>query len=134
MDYDVQRCLEMVAISRVFDVEGLWEVLGEVGHDASHDPAKEALVSSKGALNGEEGNQSSPPWPEEIFDSEEESTPPTVDAEPAFGTKSTDVVDGEQDTEIIIIDNLTHIINELLARKEKGEGKLSALSLAPVES
>jgi hypothetical protein len=65
----------MVAISRVFDVEGLWEVLGEVGRDFAAD-------------------------------------------------KGTSEDKDEEGMEIIIIDNMTQLINELFARKEKGEGTL----------
>lgn len=75
VDDDVHRCLEMVAISRVFDVEGLWEVLGEVGRDCV----------------GDEGTS------EDKY---------------------------EEGMEVIIIDNMTQLINELFARKEKGEGRL----------
>lgn len=71
MDEEVRGYLEMVAISRVFDVEGLWEVLGEVGRDSA----------------GMEEDRSD-----------------------------------EEGMEIIIIDNMTHLINELFARKERGEG------------
>jgi hypothetical protein len=74
VDEEVQRCLEMVAISRVFDVEGLWEVLGEVGGDS----------------------------------------------EGAEGLAPDD--HNEEGMEIIIIDNMTHLINELFARKERSEG------------
>lgn len=74
VDEEVQRCLEMVAISRVFDVEGLWEVLGEVGRDS----------------------------------------------EEAQGLAPDD--HNEEGMEIIIIDNMTHLINELFSRKERSEG------------
>jgi hypothetical protein len=70
-DEDLQKCLEMVAINRVFDIEGLWEVLGEIGRE-SHSQSE----------NDDGG------------------------------------------TEIIIIDNMTHLINELFARKERSEGAL----------
>ena len=68
----------MVAISRVFDVEGLWEVLGEVGRD-----------SDRVVLGDEE---------RAVEDNDEEGM------------------------EIIVIDNMTHLISELFARKERGEG------------
>jgi len=73
VDEEVRRCLEMVAISRVFDVEGLWEVLGEVGR-------------------GSDGS--------------------TVDDDESLR---------EEGVEMIIIDNMTHLINELFARKERSE-------------
>lgn len=76
----------MVAISRVFDIEGLWEVLGEVGRD-----------SESGALVDDEGVRA---------------------------------VGDENGVEMIIIDNMTHLINELFARKGRGEG-MYPLSVSP---
>lgn len=77
VDENVQRCLEMVAISRVFDVEGLWEVLGDVGQDSESDAANDEEMREMGDENG---------------------------------------------VEMIIIDNMTQLINELFTRKERGEG------------
>ena len=79
VDEEVQRYLEVVAMSRVFDVEGLWEVLGEVGRDSD--------------------------WDEERLSEEQP----------------------EDGMEIIIIDNMTNLINELFARKERSEGTLRPL-------
>lgn len=106
VDADVQKCLEMVAISRVFDIEGLWEVLGEVGRD-SRDVENDTVETDQDHMK---------PW--EILDSEDDLTD-DEDMAPA-AAKATD----EIGTEIIIVDNLTHIINELFTRKEKGDGKL----------
>lgn len=95
----VQKCLEMVAITRVFDVEGLWEVLGEIGRgsddgDITAGAAKEQIPQDVG-------------------------TP----SRPRLGGGGAILEEGTEDgTEIIIIDNMTHLINELFARKEKGEG------------
>lgn len=74
IDNDVQRCLEIVDISRVFDVEGLWEVLGEVGRDSE------------------------------------------------TGDKDDEEKGYEEGVEMIVIDNMTHLVNELFARKERSEG------------
>lgn len=95
---EVQRCLEMVAISRVFDLEGLWEVLGEV----SQQP--------------QTGRETDPLEPE------------SEDAEPVDEEAVTESSNGEdheldEGTEILIIDNMGHVINELFSRKERGEGR-----------
>ena len=74
VEEEVRRCLEMVAISRVFDVEGLWEVLGEIGRDS------ESGVRDDEAMREATG------------------------------------------VEMVIVDNMTHLINELFARKERSEG------------
>lgn len=130
VDGQVQRCLEMVAISRVFDVEGLWEVLGEIDQDTSYS-GNEEHASGNGSRNGdkEEG------IPPEIPDSDEELTPedafPDSTPNPKSGKAERDRDEG---TEVIIIDNMTHLINELFARKEKSDGKsplLHYLSLLP---
>jgi hypothetical protein len=109
VEMDVQRCLEMVAISRVFDFEGLWEVLGEVNRDSTlHDDY--AIPSSPDP----EAYEPEPHHPPEILDSEEELTPER--ASPPRDKNSPD-----PGIEIIIVDNLTHIITSLLAQKEKSE-------------
>jgi hypothetical protein len=119
----VQRCLEMVAISRVFDIEGLWEVLGEVGRDGTSHDDSDTPVSTHDPKTTER----SPQRPTEIADSEAELTPEAATPLPPSQNKT------EQDPgiEIIIIDNITHLITSLLARKEKSEAHdfLTLLSL-----
>ncbi|KAN0119755.1 hypothetical protein V8E51_001963 [Hyaloscypha variabilis] len=117
---EVQRCLEMVAISRVFDIEGLREVLGEVARDDTlHDGSN--LASSI----GQETNKENPQKPTEILDSEDDFTPEEVSPIPPLSPAYS------PGTEIIIIDNLTHLINSHLAQKEKTEAHafLNLLSL-----
>jgi hypothetical protein len=119
----VQRCLEMVAISRVFDIEGLWEVLGEVGRDGTSHDDSDTPVSTHDPKTTER----SPQRPTEIADSEAELTPEAATPLPPSQNKT------EQDLgiEIIIIDNITHLITSLLARKEESEAHslLALLSL-----
>lgn len=130
---EVQKYLEMVAISRVFDVEGLWEVLGEVRQDSrsniNHEDDEEFEVivareeinisASRPAYDG-----AKPSAAREIVDSEDDSFTPNVDdgrlTEPLEGQ-------GDEGVEIIVIDSMIDIINELLARKEKTEGILCQL-------
>jgi len=142
LEDEVQRCLEMVAISRVFDVEGLWEVLSEVGRDDRSnldcEHPQEGLEAGDAvgeAGIGENDLLQKLPKPSivgEIGDSEDESTPdedevamteqpvPRIQkqAAPQIGAGGAEV----EGTEIIIVDNMTNIINELFARKEKSEG------------
>ena len=141
-DEDVQKCLEMVAMSRVFDVDGLWEVLSEVGRDARVAGSLDGIdraVGDGGVGKGNEGVQSAPQ--PEIVDSEEEdiiiSEPrhPSVQqqspaADPPRPTK-TSPDDEDEGTEIIVIDNMTHLINELFSRKERTEGKTPHNTYAP---
>ncbi|KAK0112968.1 hypothetical protein ONS95_014682 [Cadophora gregata] len=127
IDEQVQKCLEMVAISRVFDIEGLWEVIGEVDRvvslsspevDGQNQNAKAALdvTHEVDAAVEQEIRDDAP----EILDSEEDSTPP-CDIPPSV-SKEKDQHDREDEgMEVIVVDNMTHIINELFARKEKSE-------------
>lgn len=133
---EVQRCLEMVALSRVFDVEGLWEVLSEVGRLAQNtvttkkQGSKEVVeVMPKDVIRrtnqfGE--NVVSIP---EVGDSDEETL---ISEPPSPFPEETHTHNEEESTEIIIVDNMTHIINELFTRKERGEGALHTnLSFSP---
>lgn len=110
----------MVAISRVFDIEGLWEVLGEVGRDPSpsHDPINVHVTASNSDGRAYGGNVKFTVMPE-IADSQEEGLTPEEDNAP-----SPKLLDGHEDqrVEIIIVDSMADIINELFARKEKSEG------------
>ncbi|KAI0138140.1 hypothetical protein F4776DRAFT_80541 [Hypoxylon sp. NC0597] len=48
---EVRRCLELISVSRVFDVEGLWEVLSELETPPS--PASSAVKADEGERNKE---------------------------------------------------------------------------------
>jgi hypothetical protein len=116
----------MVAISRVFDIEGLWEVLGEVRRNG-------ILQDDSGILENETAidpgaNNQRPLKPPEILDSDEELTPEDDIPLPPAAQPSNHIDTG---VEIIIIDNLTHIITELLSRKEKSSAH-SLLSLLSI--
>jgi hypothetical protein len=115
----------MVAISRVFDIEGLWEVLGEVGRASTLEDDKNILENESSV--DPQVNEQSPQKPTEIIDSEEERTPEDTTLPPSQPRNQNE----DSGMEIIIIDNMTHIISELLARKEKSEAHtlLSLLSL-----
>lgn len=112
---DVQKCLEMVGISRVFDVEGLWEVVGEI-----RSTAKTSLEVSE-PLDDREETQSPREEDVEIADSEDEEDEIST---PVQGQNQTEIETQQEDEgiEIIIIDNMTQIINELFTRKERSDG------------
>ena len=122
----------MVAISRVFDVEGLWEVLGEVGLGSASD---REVGSGDGGQGRDEGDRDGVEGDEEVPDSEDDlallEDDFDIDAPPR--PPRSQKHDGDLGTEIVIVDTMTHIINELFSRKEKVEGKL-ALSLPPIPS
>jgi hypothetical protein len=124
VDEDVQRCLEMVAISRVFDIEGLWGALGEIRRHRSSDFEAKHLESEIAESEGMEATEKvlNPERSPEISDSEEEPTPED-EALPTPGPRPTSKDKDEDGTEIIIVDNMTHIINELFSRKEKSDCK-----------
>jgi hypothetical protein len=111
-DEEVKRCLEMVAISRVFDIEGLWEVLGDISHssvpDSSLIPENEPLKPA--TIPGTE-------------DSEDEITPPEITIQ------NSAIV--EEGTEIVVVDTLTQIITELFTSREKSAGAFPLFSRSP---
>jgi hypothetical protein len=120
LDEDVERCLEMIAISRVFDIEGLWGALGEIRRHRNSDVEAEHLesdIAESGAMEATE-KVLNPGRSAEIIDSEEEPTPDD-EAFPGPVPRLTSKDKDEDATEIIVVDNMTHIINELFSRKEK---------------
>lgn len=92
----------MVGISRIFDVEGLWEVLSEISTSSTPSEARDVLIRDDHET--------------EIADSEDEGEEESIRRENA----QTSIHD--EGVEIIIVDNMTHIINELFSRKEKSDG------------
>jgi hypothetical protein len=140
IEEEAERHLELVAINRVFDVEGLWEVLSEVGRDSnsggSHDELGGKRDDGQVVGDGHANEGAEPGLQPEIIDSEEEdidlSDPqrtsnqqqlPAATTLHLTKTKSTEQEDSEDEgTEIVIIDNMTNLINELFSRKERNEG------------
>lgn len=109
VEADVTRCLEMVGISRVFDVEGLWEVLSEL--------SRSSATSQDDLTGGKAGEETQNIYEAEIADSEDEGS------EDLLQQDEQDIVTGtDEGVEIIIVDNMTQIINELFSRKEKSDG------------
>lgn len=121
---EVQQCLQMISITRVFDIEGLWEVLGEIAHDP---PAP--IPGSKAPEAGQKTDgpiQSSPDWPSlgevEINDSQETSSPSPIENNDYAIIPHEPPREKDEGIEIIIIDTMTQIINELFSRKERTDG------------
>ena len=143
VEKEVQRCLEMVGLSRVFDIEGLWEVLREVGHNTvvceAPNPSFSGEAEQQDATASQGGETQSLQKSAEIIDSDQEEelspvkTPlpnPTLAPPLKPHTPSAQVEQGQDEgTEIVIIDNMTHIINELFSRKEKNDGILPRFPL-----
>jgi hypothetical protein len=126
VEEDVRKHLEKVTISRVFDAEGLWEVLGEVTRNSrtqlGHEKRGEVVATqtaqqttvSRAALNADE----EPSIMREIVDSEDGSYI-LDEAETAVEQLEEH---GDEGIEIIVVDSMTDIINGLLANKERTEG------------
>lgn len=100
----------MVGVSRVFDIEGLWEVIGEV-RGISRIEVEQS--GEDDAVPVEQNMQKEV----EIADSDDEGSPLTPSAREVAPNEAED-----EGIEIIIVDNMTQIINELFSRKEKSEG------------
>lgn len=163
IDSKVTGILERVSITRVFDIQGLWEVLGEVNHiakqtAAANGPEKVAATVAKEsntsyrepralekAEDDEQGHgESARTVTPEIMDSEEEDDDDDDDNLDAHRTpeqqiqspliisnantsshKASDiyapakVFERQLTTELVLVDNMTTLINDLFARTEK---------------
>ncbi|APA12045.1 hypothetical protein SS1G_14192 [Sclerotinia sclerotiorum 1980 UF-70] len=130
---EVYTMLELVAISRVFDIEGLWEALSEIGRtdgQLSKDEEQENFNKNPSPKAKRAEKQAEPPLykiPDEIGDSEEEDvemTPPLV--QPTTSNTS----EAEIGPEILVIDNMHYLISHLFTHSEKSSAHnlLSLLS------
>ncbi|TPX10660.1 uncharacterized protein E0L32_008394 [Thyridium curvatum] len=137
----VTACLERVSISRVFDFEGLWEVLGELDLGASTSVAPAAssereeadeqqveTAPSGGVVTTEDVSMQGASM--EIGDSEDEgglsspeSTPITKDPTTAINPKDSDTSSQQQNDsalpDIIFITHMSSILSTLFTRREK---------------
>lgn len=126
VEEDVRKHLEKVTISRVFDAEGLWEVLGEVTRNSrtqldyeerdeviSTQTTQQSIVS-RAALDVDEELLIT----KEIVDSEDGS----YVLDDAAETVEKPEEQEDEGIEIIVVDSMTDIINGLLANKERTEG------------
>ncbi|TGO09858.1 hypothetical protein BTUL_0152g00130 [Botrytis tulipae] len=123
---EVNALLELVAISRVFDIEGLWEVLSELGrpNDLSRnngdDQEMPTTIPSRTSKPVEGKTEPLHTIPDEICDSEDEDIeltpppPPPPVKPPAPTSNST-----ETSPEILIIDSMHHLITHLFTHSEK---------------
>ncbi|KAI2780903.1 hypothetical protein F4815DRAFT_492972 [Daldinia loculata] len=107
---EVRRCLERISISRVFDIEGLWEVLSELetppslGRDATPEVKEEEVASTTAAAEDKEHSAhtelpgSFPPGVSKEEDKDEavEDIPPS----PPPKTKRMEVADSEDEEEL----------------------------------
>ncbi|TGO34482.1 hypothetical protein BHYA_0195g00130 [Botrytis hyacinthi] len=123
---EVNALLELVAISRVFDIEGLWEVLSELGRPNDRprnnggDQEMSTTIPSRSSKPVEAEAEPSHKIPDEICDSEEEDIeltppPPPPPVKPPAPTPSLT----ETSPEILIIDSMHHLISHLFTHSEK---------------
>ena len=110
---EVQEHLEKVTISRVFDIEGLWEVLGEVTRNSRPRPDHQ----DGGEVDARDDEES--PTMKEIADSQDESLSPVRDSK---AVPEQPGEQGDEGIEILVVDSMTDIINGSLANKERTEG------------
>lgn len=154
-DEFVERCLARVDISRVFSVEGLWEVLremkdfpldedeGEVDEQEGTDTTDKEAPAEDNDSQAEDDAEMLNPAEVEIEDSEADesdlelaSSPPWPVSQPPdalevnHGTAGSDKTPEERPSkiELILVDNMTTLINELFSRVERKAGKLESTS------
>ncbi|TGO47800.1 hypothetical protein BCON_0263g00110 [Botryotinia convoluta] len=122
---EVNALLELVAISRVFDIEGLWEVLSELGRPNDQprnnrgDQEIPTITPSRTSKSIEGEAETLHKMPDEICDSEEEdielTPPPPPPAKPTTPPPSST----ETSPEILIIDSMHYLISHLFTHSEK---------------
>ena len=126
---EVRGCLERIAIARVFDVEGLWEVLGELeggDYGGEETPRQEAEGTAGDAFPPKEPTKIQKRQRTEIMDSEDEeelsspepsspSPPPTVHQHPP-NIKDTQP-SGLPD--MILITHTSTLLNTLFTGRDK---------------
>ncbi|TEY73036.1 hypothetical protein BOTCAL_0084g00150 [Botryotinia calthae] len=119
---EVNALLELVAISRVFDIEGLWEILSELGRPNDQpinnggDQEIPTITASHTRKPVEGEAEPFHKIPDEICDSEDEDielTPPPV--KPTAPNPSSI----ETSPEILIIDSMHYLISHLFTHSEK---------------
>ncbi|KAB8294752.1 hypothetical protein EYC80_006714 [Monilinia laxa] len=119
----VNAMLGLVGISRVFNIEGLWEVLSEMGRTDSwlnnNGGGQEIStnIPPKEVAYGERRAEPLHKLPDEIGDSEDEDidllTPPPVETASHISNEV------ETNPEILIIDNMHYLISHLFTHSEK---------------
>ncbi|KAF7952560.1 uncharacterized protein EAE97_002057 [Botrytis byssoidea] len=125
---EVNALLELVAISRVFDIEGLWEVLSELGRPDDlfrkneDDQEMPATIPSRTSKPVEGKTEPLHKIPDEICDSEDEDIeltppPPPPPVKPQVLTPIPSST--ETSPEILIIDSMHHLITHLFTHSEK---------------
>lgn len=123
----------------MFDLEGLWEVLGEVDRgfttkvvtppeDVDREIQQKDVVTADAQLRGiaeESDIATAQPAAKDgvltdsVSNAGSPDLPPLTDLQE---TKANEAASDDDGTEIIIIDSMNHIINELFIRREKSEG------------
>lgn len=119
----VNTMLGLVGISRVFNIEGLWEVLSEVGqtNSCSNNNRGDKEISNnippQKVACGERRAESLHKIPDEIGDSEDED----IDLQTSPPVENVSRTSNEVETgpEILIIDNMHYLISHLFTHSEK---------------
>ncbi|CAG8958036.1 hypothetical protein HYFRA_00000380, partial [Hymenoscyphus fraxineus] len=114
----VQRALERISISRVFDIAGLWEVLREINDPPPTPPTPTPPAAGQSSPDwGSNLSSASAPVDDDEKENEKEDVPSK-----SFSTGNEGEKPGEEEgIQILIIHTLTPLINDLLARREKSE-------------
>lgn len=99
----VRECLERISVSRVFDMEGLWEVLSELELDSTEEPSPS--IGAEVVVQSEEEEIDAPAAPEEPESSplsSLSSTPPyeLPPLRPTQQIQRTEVMDSEDEGEL----------------------------------
>ncbi|KAF7954681.1 hypothetical protein EAE96_005800 [Botrytis aclada] len=122
---EVNALLELVAISRVFDIEGLWEVLSELERPndlPKNNGGNQELPTIKPSRISKPNEEEAEPLhkiPDEICDSEEEDIDLTPPPQPSVEPTAPIPSPIETNPEILIIDSMHSLISHLFTHSEK---------------
>ncbi|KAG9228227.1 hypothetical protein BJ875DRAFT_389838 [Amylocarpus encephaloides] len=126
----VGQALEIVAVSRVFDIEGLWEVLGEMNRP----PAQTSPPAAQQQDKRETVRTSRPDWElpieREIDDSQAETTPALSPPMEKQANEPELTTSHEEGIQILLIHTLTPLLTSTLSTRPKPEAHalITALS------
>ena len=138
---EVRGCLERIAIARVFDVEGLWEVLGELeggGSAVEARPPQEVERTAGDALLPKEPAKDQKQQRTEILDSEDEEDmsspePPSPPPPPAAHHNTALNAEETQPSrlpDMILITHTSTLLNTLFTGRDKESAHNTMLLLS----
>ncbi|GAB1311732.1 hypothetical protein MFIFM68171_01942 [Madurella fahalii] len=123
----VQECLERISISRVFDIEGLWQVLGELEETSERMPLPVTQGTETGPKRDAATSEQRVQQRTEVQDSEEEDSlslsesphPQSPTAQPRDGSSRYSEPPRSSLPDLILITHTSALLSTLFAARDK---------------